>query len=378
MPNSRPLVAAVITFGSVACAMLLRTVIDQYLHESINYGTFYLAVMVTTLNCGFRWGLASVLISTVTALLVLPPLGHPLIEKLPDMAGLALFLTVASLIVWLCHRVRESRLAAEALALERQGLFALERATREEAERLNRVKDEFLASVSHELRTPLQSILGWAQLLRASQATNEEAAQAIDAIEAAVRMQSQLINDLLDLSRIVMGKLRLDVRPIALSETLHSALQTVLPSARAKNVQLDVQSQGMGPVLGDPDRLQQVIWNLLSNAIKFTPQGGSVRATLRQESESVLLIVSDTGDGIAPEFLPYVFDKFEQAKGERRREGLGLGLAIAKELVELQGGAVQARSDGRGCGAEFRVVLPKHRPSAAAVEIENDPCMDHR
>jgi signal transduction histidine kinase len=373
VPTSRPLIAAAITFGSVACAMLLRSVIDEYLHEPVNYGTFYLAVIVTALHCGFRWALASVLISAATATLVLPPMGRPLVRDWSDVIGLALYLVVSGIIVWLCDRVRRHRRVAEAAAQERQELLVRERAARKEAERLNHAKDGLLAAVSHELRTPLQSILGWAQMLRDYQMSEEEVALAIDSIERGVRIQSQLINDLLDMSRIVMGKLRVDVRPTALSDAMQAAVQTVLPAAKAKGVPIEWQCTAMGAVLGDPDRLQQVAWNLLSNAIKFTPAGGSVRAAVSQDREFVRLTVTDSGEGIAPEFLPCVFNRFAQAEGERRREGLGLGLAIVKEVVELHGGTVQARSEGKGRGAEFQVTLPKHRPSAVAIETATNP-----
>jgi signal transduction histidine kinase/ActR/RegA family two-component response regulator len=362
----RSYVAATITLGSVAGAMILRTIIDYALDERINYGTFYLAVIVSALFCGARWGFASVLLSTLLAILVLPPLGHPAIEEPNDLAGLVLFLGVAGIIVWLCDRIREQRRVAELTAQERHDLLLRERAAREEAERLNHVKDTFLAAVSHELRAPLQSILGWSELLRHGHMDEQETSLAIDSIERGVRMQSQLINDLLDLSRIVMGKLRLEVRPIALAETLHAAVQTVFPAAKAKNVDLLVNCEGMGGVLGDPERLQQVAWNLLSNAIKFTPAGGSVRATMAQAGDSVSVTIADTGDGIDAECLPRVFERFQQVGG-KRREGLGLGLAIVKELVELHGGTIQARSEGKGRGAEFIVLLPHHRPNAVAL-----------
>lgn len=353
--------------------MLLRTVIDAYLHEAVNYGTFYLAVIITALHCGARWGATCVVTSAAAAALVLPPLGKPVIGDLSDFAGFILFMVVAGLIVWLCHSVRQHHRVAQMAAHDRHELLLLERAAREEAERLNQVKDRFLAAVSHELRTPLQSILGWAQLLRDCQLSDEEVTLATDAIERGVLIQSQLINDLLDLSRIVMGKVRIDVRPIALSETVHAAVQTVLPAAKAKNVRIDVQCRGMGAVLGDPDRLQQVAWNLLSNAIKFTTAGGSVQVSLTQQADFVSMAVADTGQGIPAEFLPHVFERFQQAEGERRKEGLGLGLAIVKELVELHGGTVRAASNGLGHGAEFTVLLPRHRPSAIGVEPEAAP-----
>ena len=236
---------------------------------------------------------------------------------------------------------------------------------REQAEAANRSKDEFLATLSHELRTPLNAILGWVQLLRADAdagATDAaELSQGLATVERNARVQAQLIEDLLDVSRIVSGKVRLAVRRTDLRPVLAAAVDVVRPAAQAKGVRLDLpQASAPAPVVGDPNRLQQVAWNLLANAVKFTPPGGTVRAALDRVGGDMELAVSDSGRGIAADFLPFVFDRFRQADGTASRQhgGLGLGLAIVRHLVELHGGIVTAESDGPGRGATFRVRLP--------------------
>lgn len=233
-------------------------------------------------------------------------------------------------------------------------------AARAEAEAANRLKDEFLITVSHELKTPLNGILGWAQLLRAGKLDQEKTQQAIATIERNAKAQAQLVNDLLDTSRIVNGKLRLEPQPLNLATVIVSAADSLHHAAEVKDIDLQLQLANVEPVLGDLNRLQQVVWNLLSNAVKFTPQGGRVEVQLQQTNSFVELIVRDTGVGIKAEFLPHVFERFRQADGSTTREfgGLGLGLAIVRHLVELHGGTVQAHSEGEGKGATFTVNLP--------------------
>jgi PAS domain S-box-containing protein len=229
------------------------------------------------------------------------------------------------------------------------------------AEESNRLKDEFLATVSHELRTPLTAVLGWAHLLRSGQLDGVSAARALETIERNARSQTQLIEDLLDVSRIITGKLRLDVRPVDPGSLIESAIEALRPAAAAKGIRMQkVMDTGVISVAGDPARLQQVVWNLVSNAIKFTPKGGRVQIRLERINSHVEIVVSDTGAGIAPEFLPHVFDRFRQAdqKTTRQHGGLGLGLAIVRHLVELHGGSVEAQSSGEGQGATFVVKLP--------------------
>ena len=229
------------------------------------------------------------------------------------------------------------------------------------AEEAARAKDEFMAVVSHELRTPLTAILGWARMLQAGTLDARMAARAIDAIERNAESQNQLIGDLLDFSRIISGRMRLDVGPVELAAVIEAAIDVVSPAADAKGIRLQTTlDPNAGPVSGDRERLQQVMWNLLSNAVKFTPKGGRVQVRLARVNSSVEITVSDTGQGISAEFLPYVFDRFRQADQTttRRQAGLGLGMAITKHMVELHGGTIRAESPGEGQGSTFVVKLP--------------------
>ncbi|HMF58658.1 MAG TPA: PAS domain S-box protein [Pyrinomonadaceae bacterium] len=244
---------------------------------------------------------------------------------------------------------------------EREELLRRERKAREVAESANRLKDEFLATVSHELRTPLTAILGWSLILRSKQLDEISAEHALEVIERNARIQKQIIDDLLDVSRIISGKLRLNVGRIDLAPVLLSAIDAVRLAAEAKEIQIQTEFDHIGVnVSGDPDRLQQVIWNLLSNAVKFTPKGGRVEIGLYQEDSHAEIVVRDTGSGIRPDFQPFLFDRFRQADSSTTRihGGLGLGLAIVRHLVELHGGTVEAASDGEGKGSVFTVQLP--------------------
>ena len=232
---------------------------------------------------------------------------------------------------------------------------------RAEAEQSSRLKEEFLATISHELRTPLSAILGWARILRLGQLSPENSGKALDTIERNARAQAQLVDDLLDVSRIITGKLRMDVRPSDPSSFIDAAVEAVRPAADAKGVRIQkVVDTGLVSIPGDPVRLQQVVWNLLSNAIKFTPRGGHVQIRSERVNSHLEIVVSDTGQGISADFLPHVFDRFRQAdqKTSRHHGGMGLGLAIVRHLVEMHGGTVSANSDGDGKGATFTVSLP--------------------
>ena len=236
-----------------------------------------------------------------------------------------------------------------------------ERARRVEAERIGRIKDEFFSNLSHEIRTPLNAILGWAQLLKPGKTSDAEMAEGLEIIQRNARVQAHLIDDLLDMSRIISGKLRLDVQRVEMPSIIQAAVEAVQLAADAKGVRLDaVVDPIAGPVTGDPNRIQQIVWNLVTNAIKFTPKGGKVQITLERVNSHVELSVSDTGDGIDPAFLPHVFDKFSQAddSATKPHAGLGLGLAIVKNLVELHGGSVRAKSAGIGHGSTFIISLP--------------------
>ncbi len=245
--------------------------------------------------------------------------------------------------------------------LEREQLLEGERAARNEAERANRMKDEFLATLSHELRTPLNAIVGWSQILRHGASSEEDLAEGLDTIERNARAQAQIIEDLLDMSRIISGKLRLDVQRVSIADVVKAAADTVRPAADAKGIRITTLLDPFAaPIMGDPNRLQQVFWNLLSNAVKFTPRGGRVHVALERVNSHLEVSVTDTGAGIKPDFLPHVFDRFRQADASitRKHGGLGLGLAIVKNLVELHGGTIRANSPGEGQGATFAISFP--------------------
>jgi PAS domain S-box-containing protein len=251
------------------------------------------------------------------------------------------------------------------LALENSRLYR-------QAQEANRAKDEFLATLSHELRTPLNAILGWTQILRAKRLDELTTARAFEAIERNAKAQAELIEDMLDVSRIITGRLRLDFQAVRLSEAIEAALDSVRPTADAKGVQLQCELMpDRGVISGDQQRLQQIVWNLLSNGVKFTPASGIVRVVLDYSDTEAKLTVSDTGKGISPHFLPHVFDRFRQAETmvSRTAGGMGLGLSIARHLVELHGGVIEASSEGEGRGATFVVTLPlRELISTAAIQ----------
>jgi PAS domain S-box-containing protein len=244
---------------------------------------------------------------------------------------------------------------------ERTMLLTREHDARMAAEDASRLKDDFLAMISHELRAPLTAILGWAQMLRSGTLDRASAERALTTIERNAKSQAHLVGDLLDASRIATGKLSLESKPVELMSVVDAAVDAVRPSVEAKSLRMQiVMEPWVGPFNGDPERLKQVVWNLLSNAIKFTPAGGLIEVRLERLEQKALLIVSDTGQGIDPEFLPHIFDRFRQADSSTKRQqgGLGLGLAIVKHIVELHGGAIYAYSRGEGQGSDFMITLP--------------------
>ena len=263
-------------------------------------------------------------------------------------------------LIELQDELTETNRGVIALYAERERLEDSLRTRAEELAAANRAKEDFLATLSHELRTPLNAMLGWTRLLRMGKLDEPAKSRALETIERNAHVQAQLIADILDVSRIVTGRLRLDLRPIELAPVVDAALDTLQPSAAAKGVDLSCTLARTGKVLGDPDRLQQVVWNLLSNAIKFTPAGGRVSVALTRSGAAALIAVTDTGEGISPSLLPYVFDRFTQGDSSvtRMHGGLGLGLSIVRHIVELHGGHVSAQSEGEGCGATFSVKLP--------------------
>lgn len=273
--------------------------------------------------------------------------------------------------------------AQASVAIENARLYQAQRQATEkiqaagaEAERQSRLKDEFLATLSHELRTPLQSILGWIQVIRSEDRTEEELELGLEVIDRNAQSQTRIIEDLLDMSRILSGKVRLDVQRVNLSSAIESALETVKPAAEAKEIRLQSVIDPLAkPVAGDPNRLQQIFWNLLSNAIKFTPKSGKVQIVLERVNSHLEVSVSDSGMGISEEFLPYVFERFRQADATSTRShgGLGLGLAIVKNLVELHGGWVRVKSPGMNQGATFTVAFPSPPVHSEAEETRRHP-----
>jgi signal transduction histidine kinase len=259
------------------------------------------------------------------------------------------------------YQIRDQMEAIRRAQDERQHLLESESAARREAERAGRIKDEFLATLSHELRTPLNAIFGWTQLIKMNPGDADAISEGIDVIDRNVRLQTELIEDLLDMSRIISGKVRLDMRPIKLPEVIDAALDSAMPALLAKSIRLEKAiAPNVGCVSGDPGRLQQVLWNLLTNAIKFTPKGGMIQVLGEQVDSHVEISVTDSGEGIAAEFLPQLFERFSQADASTTRHhgGLGLGLSIVRHLVEMHGGTIRAESLGVGHGATFRIQLP--------------------
>jgi signal transduction histidine kinase/CheY-like chemotaxis protein len=271
------------------------------------------------------------------------------------------------------ERLKEEIAARTSAEAAREALLLREREARAEAENASRAKDEFLATLSHELRTPLSAITGWTHILRVDHGQNPSLEEGLAVIERSTRVQTQLIEDLLDLSRIISGKLRLDPQPINFTHVVDAAIQTVQPSATAKGVTLEKHVDApLPPITGDPGRLQQVVWNLLANSIKFTPTGGRVEIVLKCTVSNLELTVSDNGAGISPDFLPHVFERFRQADSSatRKHGGLGIGLALVKHLVELHGGTVRASSPGLAKGSTFVITLPLHSaPSVVREEV---------
>jgi len=254
---------------------------------------------------------------------------------------------------------REAELQSQIEA--RSKLLASEKLARSEAERANRLKDEFLATISHELRNPLNAIMGWAHMMRLGKLTPANAERAVETIYRNAKSQAQLVADLLDVSRIISGKLRLDVRTIDLINIVNAAIDSIRPAADVKGIRLQTMlDPAAGPISGDADRLQQIVWNLLTNAVKFTPKGGKIQVKVQRIDSHVEIVVSDSGVGISKEFLPHVFDRFRQADASTTRihGGLGLGLSIVHQLVDLHGGGASVHSDGEGKGATFTITLP--------------------
>jgi signal transduction histidine kinase/ActR/RegA family two-component response regulator len=286
---------------------------------------------------------------------IMPRLGNVSVVERPMRTSTLLSLVRSNL------RARERQYQMRDFLKERERLLESERFARSDAERAGRIKDEFLATLSHELRTPLNAVLGWTRVLRKGRGLSEELINGLTVIERNARSQAQIIGDLLDMSSIISGKVRLEVQPIDLATLIEATIETVKPAADAKGIQLLVQLEPeLRSMQGDANRLQQVLWNLLANAVKFTPQGGQVAVTLSQAGSQLEVAITDNGEGIDPAFLPHIFERFRQADASstRRHGGLGLGLSIVRQLVELHGGVVSAHSAGPGTGSTFRMRFP--------------------
>ena len=355
----RPYAIAAMT---IAASLVVRLPLQPILGTQYAYVLFYPAVFATAWLAGMRGGIAAGVLSAVCARhLFLDPAGSLFLTRTADQIAEVIFLVSCVMVAAISEQRSRAMGRAAVRDLERNELLANTDHARLAAEEANRVKDEFLMTLSHELRTPLNAIWGWARIMRGGHLDSARRDRAIEVIERNARVQLQLIEDLLDVSRIVTGKLRLSVQRLDPAAVVNAAVESIRPAAEAKGIHLVVDvDPATGTITGDADRLQQVIWNLASNAVKFTPAGGEVRVALRRVAGKVEISVSDTGPGIEPAMLSVIFERFRQAESGPTRafSGLGLGLAIARSLVEAHGGTINAFSDGPGTGATFRVTLP--------------------
>ena len=362
-PVPQPLRGYAVAVAAVGAAALLTLALRPYISGAVS-PLFFAAVVVASWSGGLRPGLvATVLSALVTEAVFFPPVYR---LDAGSLVRAFAFTLVALLTASLYARARDAQRHAEELAASREELLKQEQAARASAETAGRAKDEFLASLSHELRTPLNALVGWLWWLRKGELDEARQARALETIERNTQALAQLIEDLLDVSRIITGKLRLKTRVVFPSPLAEAAVEAIRPAAIAKSIELvTMLDPEAGPVLADPDRLQQVMWNLLSNAIKFTPEKGRVAVSLAREGADVTLEIRDTGKGIAPSLLPYIFDRFRQSESTLTTPlGLGLGLSIVRHLVEVHGGRVAAASPGEGLGATFMVTLPVHTEAA--------------
>jgi signal transduction histidine kinase len=354
-PGIRPWVYGL---GPLAVALLLRLLLEPLLADKSPFLLFTVAVMAGTAYGGALVGLVATTVGAVAGLYFLAEDAALHSAWGPHQsAQVALYLLCCGTITAFLEVRRRYRLRTERLAAERSRLA-------EDLARANRLKDEFLATVSHELRTPMNAIVGWSGLMLSGSLPPARLHRAAEVIQRSARIQEQLIADLLDVSRITAGKVRLQPRVVTARDIAVAATDTVRPAAHAKHVDLVVHAESGSLVWADPDRLHQAVWNLLSNAVKFTPPQGQVVTSVEADARETRIRVEDTGPGIRPEFLAHVFDRFRQddsAKGHAAG-GLGLGLAIVKHLVELHGGTVAAANRAAGPGAAFTIVLPRYYP----------------
>jgi signal transduction histidine kinase len=352
----------VVAVGTVGIAAALTLTLHSYTQGAVT-PLFFGAVVITSWHGGLSAGLlATALAAGVTEILFFPPLRSPDTGTLVRVFSFGL---VALLTASLYTRGRQARRQAEELAAAREALLKQEQAARTDAETAGRAKDEFLATLSHELRTPLNVVAGWLWWLRKGELDESRRERALETIERNTQTLARQIEDLLDLSRIITGKLRLRAQAVQPAPLAESAVEALRPAAAARSVELSTRLDAdAGPVLADADRLQQVVWSLLSNAIKSTPGKGRVVVTLARRGTQVELAVADSGQGIAPDELPHVFDHFRASPTRPGRSpGVGLGLSLVRHLVEAHGGRIRADSAGEGQGATFTVTLPLHAPA---------------
>jgi signal transduction histidine kinase/CheY-like chemotaxis protein len=346
-----------VAVASVAAATALTLTLEPSLRPAYT-PLFVAAVALSAWHAGRGPGLlATALSAAVTESLLFP--ASPLLT-MTRLVRVGCSVTVALLIASLHTRARAAQLRAEALTRERDETLEREQAARARAECQSQAKDEFLATLSHELRSPLNAMMGWLWWLRRGDLDAERSTRALDILERNTKALAQLIDDLLDVSRIIAGKLRLELSTVRLADVIAAAVDAVAPAAAGKHIDVTlVVEAGIEPITGDAERLQQVLGNLLSNAIKFTPEGGHVAVRLERVGSSARIAITDTGPGIDPAILPHVFDRFRQGVAAvQSTKGLGLGLSIARHLVELHGGSISAGGNAEGRGATFAVVLP--------------------
>jgi signal transduction histidine kinase/CheY-like chemotaxis protein len=367
-----------VAVAAVGAAAGITAALRPYLGGTIS-PLFFAAVVVACWYGGHRPGL----LATGLSALLIEAVFFPPIYQLDTASAVRVvsFIIIALVTASLYTRAREAQVRAESLAAARDELLRQEQSARADAETAGRAKDEFLATLSHELRTPLNALVGWLWWLRKGELDEARQAKALETIDRNTQALAQLIEDLLDVSRIITGKLRLATRSVQPGSLAEAAVEAIRPAAIAKSIELvTTLDLDAGPVLGDPDRLQQVMWNLLSNAIKFTPEKGRVTVSLDRRGSEVVLQVSDSGKGIGPELLPYIFDRFRQsATAVSVPPGLGLGLSIVRHLVEVHGGRIRATSPGEGLGATFIVTLPLHTETVAASSVAaaaDEPTME--
>ena len=348
-----------IAIAATAVAFTARLLLGSTLGDVAPLLIFTLSVMVSAWYGGLGPGLLATALGLILGDYFF--IAESFAERIEEVLFLGIGISISIL--------SQARISLEE---KRQQLLTSEREARRAAEDANQLKDEFLSTVSHELRTPLNAINGWAQMLCSGRLDTAQSAHALEIIVRSARSQNQLINDLLDVSRIITGRMRLDICSLDLGSVIEAAVDTVRLTAVSKGINLNVQlDPKVAKVSGDGERLKQVVWNLLSNAIKFAPKGGYVKVRFMQVNQQVEISVSDNGQGIKPDFLPYVFDHFRQEEGglSRRHGGLGLGLSIVRHIVELHGGSVSASSDGLNKGATFTVMLPIASQTALPPDI---------